>query len=273
MDYDDLDAEDLYDLSFDELVTMAKEKPQLTANFMWQLLWGPWVPQRLVNEVDGEAVATELIDDPGAVVAQIPLVNSNPQPSNWTLSAGMRQTLNDILPVTSELIETDQPNGGRWEKEKLRLEKLLELKPKNESGKPSKSSPMTSAQRSDDTKSALVELQFQHRLTQSREVQQSRRLRLGRALEVVEAICGRRLEPDERERGARNLEETWAQRRSEYLKAARSKTSRGRLSSDERAEQVRAFWAMVDGEIARGEVAAPTSQEELRHLEHQPMWL
>lgn len=103
-------------------------------------------------------------------------------------------------------------------------------------------------------KNALAELQFQHRLTHNRKVQQSRRLRLGRALEVVETICGRRLEPDERERVARNLEETWAQRRSEYLKAARSKTSGGRLSSDERAEQVRSFWAMVDGEIARGEV-------------------
>lgn len=97
-------------------------------------------------------------------------------------------------------------------------------------------------------------LQFQRRITHSLEVQQSRRSRLGRALEVVEVICGRRLEPDERERIARNLEETWAQRRSEYLKAARSKTSTGRLSPDERAEQVRAFWEMVDGEIARGQV-------------------
>lgn len=98
------------------------------------------------------------------------------------------------------------------------------------------------------------EVHFLYRLIHSREVQKSRRLRLERALEVVEAICGRRLEPDERERVARNLEETWAQRRSESLKAARSKTSTGRLSLDERAEQVRAFWEMVDGEIARGEV-------------------
>lgn len=254
MDYDDLDAEDLYDLSFEELVTMAKEKPQLTANFMWQLLWGPWVPQRVVNEVDGEAVAIELIDDPGAMVAQMPQINSNPQPSSLTLNADMTRILQGLLSATTELEQTDKANSGRWQKEKLRLEKLLELKPKNESGKPSKSSAMTSAQRSDDTKSALLELQFQNRLNHSLVVQQSRRLRLGRALEVVDVICGQRLEPDERERVARNLEETWAQRRRDYLQAARSKTSTGRLSSDERAEQVRAFWEMVDGEIARGEV-------------------
>lgn len=311
MKYDKLEAEDLYDLSFDELVTMAKEKPQLTANFMWQLLWGPWVPQRVVNEVDGEVVAIEMIDDPGAVVAQMQQINSktqpnkpdskpepltgqqvydnlkemtpeqivqleqkdkllgkvarslyntkmrtmaNKKPNNWTLSDGMRQTLQGLLSATTDLAETDKPNRGRWEKEKLRLERLLEVKPKNESGKPSKSSPTTSAQRSYDTKSALGELQYQRRLIRSQEVQQSRRSRLEQALEAVEYISGRSLEHDERERVARNLEETWAQRRSVYLKAARSKTSTGRLSLDERADLVKAFWEMVDGEIAHGEV-------------------
>lgn len=114
-----------------------------------------------------------------------------------------------------------------------------------------------------------------YRITRDRILQQSRRLRLGRALEVVDVICGRRLEPDERERVARNLEQYWAQRRREYLKAARSKTSTGRLSSDERAEQVRAFWEMVDGEITRGEVNGWDG--ELDHLDeilkHQPVWL
>lgn len=93
-----------------------------------------------------------------------------------------------------------------------------------------------------------------YRIARDRMLQKSRRLRLGHALEIVEASCGRRLEPHERERVARNLEETWARRRREYLKAARSKTSTGRLSSDERGEQVRAFWEMVDGEIARRDV-------------------
>ena len=93
-----------------------------------------------------------------------------------------------------------------------------------------------------------------YRITRDRILQQSRRLRSGRALGVVDVICGRRLEPGERERVARNLEQHWAQRRSESLKAARSKTSTERLNLDERAEQVRAFWEMVDGEIARGEV-------------------
>jgi hypothetical protein len=50
---------------------MAKERPQLTANFMWQLLWGPWVPQRAVNEMDGEVIAGEVIDDTGAVTFRL----------------------------------------------------------------------------------------------------------------------------------------------------------------------------------------------------------
>lgn len=98
------------------------------------------------------------------------------------------------------------------------------------------------------------DVNLQYRITRDRIFQQSRRLRIGRALEVVDVICGRRLEPGERERVARNLEQYWAQRRREYLKAARSKTCTERLNLDERAEQVRAFWGMIDGEIALGEV-------------------
>jgi len=93
-----------------------------------------------------------------------------------------------------------------------------------------------------------------YRITRDRIFQQSRRLRIGRALEVVDVICGRRLEPDERDRMIAKLEQHWAQRRREYLKEARVKTEKGQLSADERGELAKAFWMMIDGEVARGEI-------------------
>lgn len=99
-----------------------------------------------------------------------------------------------------------------------------------------------------------AELQMLYRTVLTRSVQQARRARLGRALEVVEIMHGRRLEPDERERVARNLEETWANRWMQFLKSARGSTGTGRLRADERGELLKQFWAEIDDEIERGSV-------------------
>ncbi len=118
-------------------------------------------------------------------------------------------------------------------------------------------------------------MNLQYRITRDRILQQSRRLRIGRALEVVDVIRGRRLEPDERDRMVAKLEQHWGKRRRDYLKDARVKTDAGQRSPDERSELSKAFWEMIDGEIARGEVNGWDG--ELDHLDemlkHQPVWL
>lgn len=97
-------------------------------------------------------------------------------------------------------------------------------------------------------------IQAVYRTILTRVVQQGRRARLARALAVTEAVVGRPLEPDERARVGRKLEQHWALRRLQYLKAARGKVESGRLSSDERAELLQDFWHEIDDEISRREL-------------------
>lgn len=99
-----------------------------------------------------------------------------------------------------------------------------------------------------------VELQKLYRTILVRQMQQSRRSRVGRALKVVETMLNRGLGPDERERVSRKLDQHWARRRQLYLEGARRGTDKGRLSSDERSELLNEFWAEVDAEIDRREL-------------------
>lgn len=98
------------------------------------------------------------------------------------------------------------------------------------------------------------ELHATYRTINGRSVQQVRRARLARALLVVEAAIGRRLDPDERVRVSTKLEQHWGKRRLDYLKEARSKTLKGRVSADERSDLVHTFWDTIDAEITRGDL-------------------
>lgn len=93
-----------------------------------------------------------------------------------------------------------------------------------------------------------------YRTVLTRVVQQDRRARMARALVAVEKMIGRPLTTDERERVIHKLEQHWAYRRMQFLKAARSSTAKGRLSSDERAEMLKQFWEEIDAEIERREL-------------------
>lgn len=92
------------------------------------------------------------------------------------------------------------------------------------------------------------------RTINGRATQQVRRARMARALLVVEAMLGRKLEPDERKRVAAKLEQHWATRRREFLKAARGSTHKGRLTTDEQSALLKEFWDEIDAEIARREL-------------------
>lgn len=96
-----------------------------------------------------------------------------------------------------------------------------------------------------------AELQMLYRTVLTRSVQQSRRARVARAITVAETMFGRSLDPDERDRVTKKLEQYWAQRRMQFLKSARGSTDKGRLRSDERTELLKQFWAEIDGEIER----------------------
>ena len=94
-----------------------------------------------------------------------------------------------------------------------------------------------------------VDVQHLYRTLVTRTVQQARRARIHRALEVVESIVGRQLDQDERDRVATKLERLWAYKRMEVMKQARGDTTKGRLSSDVRADVLKGFWDAVDRDI------------------------
>jgi hypothetical protein len=100
---------------------------------------------------------------------------------------------------------------------------------------------------------ALHEL---YRTLEVRLVQQQRRERANRALAWL-AKHYPRLDADQRQRWMRKVEQKWGQRRMAVMEAARRKTHRDRLSTEEREELLKDFWEEIDNEIRTGDLPNP----------------
>lgn len=98
------------------------------------------------------------------------------------------------------------------------------------------------------------ELNRLYRTISTRELQQQRRERVGRAIDKALEKRGRPVSFDTRMRYARMLEQDWGKRRITFLDEHRAKTQRNRLSIEERAELLEGFWKSIDDEIAIGDL-------------------
>lgn len=90
-----------------------------------------------------------------------------------------------------------------------------------------------------------------YRTVSTRYVQQVRRARAERAVKAVERMLGRSLEPDEKVRLVKKLEQHWGARRTAMLKHAKGSS---RLSIDDRTVMLKEFWDQVDKEIDEGDL-------------------
>lgn len=97
---------------------------------------------------------------------------------------------------------------------------------------------------------ALHEL---YRTLDVRMVQQQRRDRAKRALEVYERK-NPKASYDDKMKWLRRLEQAWGRRRMATLEEHRRKTLAGRLSTEEREAILKEFWQEVDKEITAGRV-------------------
>jgi hypothetical protein len=101
-----------------------------------------------------------------------------------------------------------------------------------------------------------VTLHELYRMLEVRLVQQGRRERARRALMWLEGQYPT-LNYDQRQRWLRKLEQSWGKERMQALDNARRKTSRGRVSTEEREEILEQFWDEIDQRVERGDLPKP----------------
>lgn len=101
--------------------------------------------------------------------------------------------------------------------------------------------------------SVYISLHELYRTLDVRLVQQQRRDRARRALELYERK-NPKASYDEKMKWLRKLEQSWGRRRMSRLEEHRRKTADKRLSTDEREGILKDFWREVDDEINRGEM-------------------
>ena len=100
---------------------------------------------------------------------------------------------------------------------------------------------------------AYISLHELYRTLEVRLVQQQRRDRARRALDVYEKR-NPKASYEEKVRWMRRVEQAWGRRRMAELEAHRRRTATGRISTEEREEILKGFWEQVDDEIKRGDV-------------------
>ena len=104
--------------------------------------------------------------------------------------------------------------------------------------------------------SNYITLHELYRMLEVRLVQQGRRERARRALTWLERHHPE-LTYEQRQRWLRKLEQAWGKERMQTLDIARRKTSRGRVSTEEREAVLHAFWEEIDERVERGELPHP----------------
>lgn len=105
-------------------------------------------------------------------------------------------------------------------------------------------------------KPSYIALHELYRMLEVRLVQQTRRERARKALNWVERHHAK-LTHEQKMRWLRKLEQQWGKQRMQYLEAERRKTERGRLSTEEREELLKQFWAEIDEQVENGELPTP----------------
>lgn len=98
-----------------------------------------------------------------------------------------------------------------------------------------------------------ISLHELYRTLEVRLVQQQRRDRARRALEIYERK-NPRASYDDKMRWLRKLEQSWGRRRMAKMEEYRRKTATGRLSTEEREGILKEFWQDIDREIAVGKI-------------------
>ena len=105
-----------------------------------------------------------------------------------------------------------------------------------------------------DKRSAqFVEVQAIFRRVNGRNVQQSRRERIGRAVDKAEELHGE-IPYTQRMQWMANLEHAWAQRRLAFLEVQRDRLKLERLNTELRTEYLLEFWDIIDTEIYKGNI-------------------
>jgi hypothetical protein len=107
------------------------------------------------------------------------------------------------------------------------------------------------------SKDAYKGLNELFRRVQSRFVQQERRRRLNLGVSLIENEVGVQFTFGQKQSVAMWLEQFWGKERTSRLEDARRAHSKGRLSSDERAEICDEFWAGIDEQLANDIVPIP----------------
>jgi hypothetical protein len=95
------------------------------------------------------------------------------------------------------------------------------------------------------------------RRVQSRYVQHERRRRLNLGVSLIEADIGKQFTFGQKQSVAMWLEQVWGKERTNRLEEARKSISKGRLSSDERADICDVFWTDIDDRLANNLVPIP----------------
>lgn len=101
-----------------------------------------------------------------------------------------------------------------------------------------------------------AELNKFYRTVLARAIQQERRVRSDRALELAEETYGPAPSFSERLQWVARREAEWASERLDYLAERRRKTTGNKLSRDETNQLLEEFWAMVDHRIEEEGVPA-----------------
>lgn len=96
-------------------------------------------------------------------------------------------------------------------------------------------------------------IQAIYRRINGRHVQQTRRERIGRAVDKAEELYGE-LPYTQRIQWMAHLEHEWAQRRMAFLEQQRQKLKTERLSVEIRTELLAEFWNDIDTEIYEGKL-------------------
>lgn len=104
--------------------------------------------------------------------------------------------------------------------------------------------------------STYISLHELYRTLTVRLVQQERRERAKRAWDWLEQNH-LKLNYEQKMRWLRKLEQKWGRERLQYMEAVRRKTSKDRLTTEEREEVLEEFWAEIDEQIKQGNLPSP----------------
>lgn len=96
-----------------------------------------------------------------------------------------------------------------------------------------------------------------YRTLEVRNVQRERRERLNAAVDMAVRLGWVQPDFESKRRYANRCTNEWARMRTSLLDSVRSRTAKGRISEEERAELLERFWSEIDEFIQAGELPRP----------------